>query len=309
MLSRAALTPPVLAIALALAIAGCGLGAGPGSSDVSLTVSRNFGTAPVRALTVARTAGSETVLSLLERHFRVGVAYGGGFVESIDGRSGTAAHRDWFYYVNGVEAGQGAGTTAVRGGDRIWWDLHDWTATDSIPAVVGSFPAPFAAAGGHRVPTTLECAVTAALACRRVGQVLRGVGAAVTVRRLGAAVPAGSTGMLVGTWAALAGTSGAGVLAHGPAGSGVYARFADGGRELDLLDPRGDPVRVLGAGAGLVAASAPSGSGLPTWVVAGTDDSGVDAAAAALRPSRLHDRFALAVQGAASLPVPADPAS
>ena len=77
-------------------------------------------------------------MELLERHLRIGARYGGDFVESIDGLSGSSSHLDWFYYVNGVQAPQGAGTTAVHRGDRIWWDLHDWTTTDSIPAVVGS---------------------------------------------------------------------------------------------------------------------------------------------------------------------------
>ncbi len=299
-----------IAVVLTLAIAGCGLGAGPGSFDVSVTVTvtRDFGTTPVRTVAESRVPGSETVLALLERHFRIGVEYGGGFVESIDGLSGTSAHRDWFYYVNGIEAPQGAGTTAVERGDRIWWDLHDWTATDSIPAVVGSYPAPFAA-GGRRDPTTLECAAAAQVACRRVQRQLARIGAAVTQRRLGSGVPAGSVGLLVGTWRDLQGVSAAGVLAHGPAGSGVYARFTAGGQKLDLLDPQGDAVRELGTGAGLIAATSRTGSGLPTWVVAGTDVAGVDAAAAALDAGRLHDHFALAVTGASSLPVPSDAAS
>jgi len=35
------------AIAAAVALAGCGLGAGKGTSDVALTVTRDFGTVPV----------------------------------------------------------------------------------------------------------------------------------------------------------------------------------------------------------------------------------------------------------------------
>ena len=34
----------------------------------------------------------------------------------------------------------GRAGTSVHQGDRIWWDLHDWSATDSIPAVVGLVP-------------------------------------------------------------------------------------------------------------------------------------------------------------------------
>ena len=132
-----------IAIAVAVAVAGCGLGAGPGTSNVTVDVTRAFGSKRVGEVTATRVPGAETVIRMLERHFRVGTRYGGGFVESISGISGSAGKLDWFYYVNGVQAPQGAATTAVHRGDRIWWDLHDWGVTNTIPAVVGSFPEPF----------------------------------------------------------------------------------------------------------------------------------------------------------------------
>jgi hypothetical protein len=62
-------------------------------------------------------------------------------------------------------------------------------------------------------------------------------------------------------------------------------------------------VRTLTGNAGLVAATA-QGSQTPTWLITGTDAAGVSAAAAALTPARLHDHFALAVQGGTDLPIP-----
>ena len=101
-------------------------------------------------------------MRMLERSFKVTTRYGGGFVESIDGHAGSSSRLDWFYYVNGIEATLGAAGTSVHKGDRIWWDLHDWTATDSIPAVVGSFPEPFVhGIDGRRYPVTIECATDA----------------------------------------------------------------------------------------------------------------------------------------------------
>jgi hypothetical protein len=91
----------------------------------------------------------------------------------------------------------------------------------------------------------------------------------------------------------------------GPKASGVYARFTGRGSSLALLDPRGQVVRRLTGGAGLVAATA-DGTAPPTWLVTGTNRSGVDAAAGALTPSALRNHFALAVQGATRLPVPLD---
>jgi hypothetical protein len=96
----------------------------------------------------------------------------------------------------------------------------------------------------------------------------------------------------------------ASLVAHGPSASGVYARFTGtGGSALQLLNPDGRLARTLGAGAGLIAATADSSSE-PTWLITGTDIAGVSAAAHALTPTALHNHFALAVQGSTELPVP-----
>jgi hypothetical protein len=107
--------------------------------------------------------------------------------------------------------------------------------------------------------------------------------------------------VLVGTWKDIK-SSFAGVLIdHGPAFSGIYAKFSGGG--LELLDPAGHVTRTLTSSAGLVAATAQI-SGPPTWLITGTDTAGVGAAAASLDADSLRDRFALAVQGDHKLSVP-----
>jgi Domain of unknown function (DUF4430) len=296
---------PVIAIAVAVAIAGCGPGAGKGTSDVSVTITRGFGTAQIASVTQQRVPGSETVMRMLERSFRVGTRYGGGFVESINGLSGSSSRLDWFYYVNGIEAPLGAAGTAVHEGDRIWWDLHDWSATDSVPAVVGSFPEPFVhGTGGKRLPTTLECASDVTASCNRVAGELSSIGVPVATQLFGTGSGTDSLGVVVGTWRDVSSALVASLIQHGPSASGVYARFAGSeGTALELLDPRGRVVRTLGSGAGLIAATA-QGSAEPTWLITGTDPSGVAAAAAALTPDQLHDRFALAVHGGSDFSVP-----
>jgi hypothetical protein len=295
------------AAAVAAALGGCGLGPGPGTSDVTLTVTRNFGSQQLGSVRERRVPGGETVLSLLERHYRITTRYGGDFVESIDGHSGTANHYDWFYYVNGVEATRGAGTTPVRRGDQIWWDLHDWSATDSIPAVVGSFPEPFVnGIAGQRYPTTLECASGIQAICDRVGRELLHDGVPVADQLLGTGSGADALTIVVAPFVDLEGSIAGGLIDDGPRSSGVYARFSEGGRALELLNPHGQTVRVLGAGAGLIAATQDQVS-KPEWLITGTDRAGVAAAAAALTPARLHDRFALAVDAGAYFPLPLSP--
>jgi Domain of unknown function (DUF4430) len=302
--ARSALT--AVATAAAVATAGCGLGPGAGTGNVGVTVTRDFGTSQLARTTQAHVPGSETVMRMLQRHFRVQTRYGGGFVQSIDGASGSASHVDWFFYVNGVEGSQGSALTAVHRGDRIWWDLHDWSATDSIPAVVGSFPEPFLhGVGGKRLPTVIECAPDAGEACRRVSSELSSLGVPVATQLIGTGSGTDSLGVVVGTWRDIRAELVATLLNHGPASSGVYARFSKGG-VLELLNPHGQVARRLPTRAGLIAATA-QGSAEPTWLVTGTDPAGVSAAAAAFTPHSLRDRFALAIAAGAQLPLPLQP--
>jgi hypothetical protein len=297
--------PPLPAlVAAAVALGGCGLGPGAGTSNVRISVTRAFGSEDIASVTRSKVPGSETVMRMLERSFNVQTRYGGGFVESINGVSGDFSRHDWFYYVNGIEAPKGAASTSVHKGDRIWWDLHDWTATNNVPAVVGSFPEPFLhGTAGRRFPTTIECAADVTTACGALSTELSAQGVKVADQGLGAGSGQDSVAVIVGTWSDLHGVSAARLIERGPASSGVYARFA-GGR-LQLLDPTGRAVRTLGAGSGLIAATADQSSA-PTWLVIGADMAGTTAAARALTPERLRDHFALAVQGSTDVPVPVD---
>ena len=126
-------------------------------------------------------------MRLLQRKFEVETRYGGGFVQEIDGvgggrRSGRPV--DWFFYVNGIEASTGAAARRLAPGDRVWWDHHDWGAAMRVPAVVGSFPAPFVSSSkGKRVPVRIDCGAGAQRACREVQKRLTDAGAQVGGRR------------------------------------------------------------------------------------------------------------------------------
>jgi hypothetical protein len=284
--------------ALALGAGGCGLGAGSGTEGIKLTVTRDFGGHQVGAVDARRTAGSETVMRFLERNFRVQTRYGGGFVQAINGLAGGRAGGrpiDWFYYVNGVEAPQGAASTVVHRGDRVWWDRHDWGTAMRVPAVIGSFPEPFrSGVGGKRLPVRLECAGSSGPACQVVEERLRAVG--VPVARAAPGAPAGgkSLRVLVGSWSVLRGDPVTRELDGGPARSGVYARFDGGGTRLVALDAGGGAAYSFASNAGLVAATRYADQE-PTWLVTGVDQGGVLAAARALDEPSLRNRFALTV--------------
>jgi hypothetical protein len=294
-------------LGLVLALTGCGLGAGGKPTGTRLTITRDFGTRAVRDLDAPKVGGDETVMRLLQRNAKVSTRYGGGFVQSIDGLAGGRSGGrsvDWFYYVNGVEASRGAAATSLRPGDRIWWDRHDWSATMRVPAVVGSFPEPFRhGIDGKRLPVRIECAAPDSAPCRQVSKRLAAYDVPAAIGSLLTSHVEETLRILVGPWDALRVDHAVDELERGPTASGVYARLAPDGRSIVALDATGHAVRTLGAGTGLVAATALADA-RPTWVVTGTDDAGVASAAHAFAEGTLAHRFAVAVSGGRPVPLP-----
>jgi len=314
---------PAAAIALflgALAAAGCGLGAGKGLGDVELTVTRDYGTEPVLARAVGGVTESDTVMRVLDRSADISTRYGGGFVQSIGGVEGEergGASYDWFFYVNGVESTVGAADYALHGGEAIWWDYRDWSAAMRVPAVVGSWPQPFAGGyDGKRHPVAVAC-MGGGSACAEVRRRLEVAGAAIEPAdgpKTGLYLPKsarrrdlaeGAIRVLVGPWVRVRQDPAAAQIEEGPQASGVFADFTRRRRgfELEGLGEDGKLARAFEVGAGLVAATrryeAP-----PTWVVTGATLPGVRAAAGLLDTADLRDHYAVATEGGKETPLP-----
>jgi hypothetical protein len=290
--------PAALAVALlaALALAGCGLVDASAPTAVQVLVTREFGSRVLRRSGVLKASGDQSVMSLLMANDAVGAVSDGHIVQSIDGVSGgqeAGEPVNWFYYVNGVEAPKGAVATDVHPGDHIWWDLHDWSQAEKIPAVVGSFPEPFLNGyQGTRLPVRIECAPSAAYACSTVTARLRALDVPAAIAAIGSGGAPETLRLMVAPWDGLE-ASLAQNLQRGPRSSGVYARFSGNGRTLAVLDPNGHTVQTL-AGAGLIAATR-QGEEAPIWVVTGTDSAGLDAAARAFDQATLEHHFAVAL--------------
>ena len=294
------------AVAAVLTLAGCGLGAGEGTKGTTLTVTLDFGERVLLDSDAPRTDGQDTVMRLLQRNAKVTTRYGGGFVQSIDGKGAVQGAQpvDWMYYVNGIEAPEGAAATQVHDGDRVWWDRHTWAATQHIPAVVGSFPEPFVhGIGGKRYPVLVECATIGSAPCTAVSKRLGSLGVVSATNRIGSSFTQHTIRILVGPWEAVRSDPGARRIEDGPAASGVFATPSKDGTSITVLHGDGSRARVLGPGSGLVAATAVADQP-PTWVVTGTDAAGQLAAAGALEESALKDRFALAISGGQGVHVP-----
>jgi Domain of unknown function (DUF4430) len=302
----------------ALAAAGCGLGPGADVGSVQLTVTREYGRVPILQRS-PEAKESDTVMRLLEANAEVETRYGGGYVHSIDGvaedeRGGDPY--DWFFYVDGTESPVGAAEAQAEGGERIWWDYRDWSATDHVPAVVGSWPAPFVSGvEGRRSPVVVECAgakrgsvagssrarepgVDWGDACAATRRALVGEGV-----ELASGSPQGAIRVLVGPWQRLREDPAARLVEAGPAESGVYAVFR--GSELVALDESGAEAQRLGPEAGLVAATSRYG-GPPVWLVSGGTAAAVRAAAGLLDGEDLRDHYAVAIEDGKVTPLPVE---
>jgi hypothetical protein len=295
----------ILAAAVAALATGCGSKAEvPTGGRVTVTVSQDFGKS-LLAPTRSQTAGEpDTVLDMLERS-QFEVRADGGAVEEIDGLS--AGREDgkpveWFAYVNGIATPEGAATRELYEGDRIWYDHHG--TGSRVGAVVGAFPQPFTTGiDGKKLPIRLVCMAPDGRSCDEVEERLKAAGIRGLTRSNLESSPGEVLRVLVGTWAEVRKDIAARTLEAGPGESGVFARMAPAGDGIEILNADGRPEKTLGPGSGLVAATTYREQ-RPTWLITGTDDVGVAAAAAALNEEMLHLHFALAIEQGRGIPLP-----
>jgi hypothetical protein len=142
-----------------------------GSGSATLWVTRDRGATLVAERTVP--AGL-TAMQALDRELDVKTRYSGRFVQSIQGVDGDASRqRDWFWFLNGIEADRSAADYRLHAGDVEWWDFRSWSGEMREPVVVGAFPEPFLHGYvGHVRPVAVRYAVGQAAGARAIGRLL-----------------------------------------------------------------------------------------------------------------------------------------
>ncbi len=174
-------------LALAFALAGCG-GGEREHGTATLWVTRDRGAHVLFAGSVP--AGLDGI-QVVERKLKVTTRYGGRYLQSIDGVSGSlTGQHDWFFFVNGIEGDRSATEVTLHPGDVLWWDYRRWSGSAmSVPLVAGAYPEPFL----HGFPgRTSVVGVDHALAARIAAQVhgvVNAGSAARNVIRIGGTVP------------------------------------------------------------------------------------------------------------------------
>jgi hypothetical protein len=173
-----------------------------------------------------------------------------------------------------------------------------------VPAVVGAFPEPFRSGqDGKKLPIRLVCLGSEKRSCDEVEERLSAAGVRNVARSNLESSPGEVLRILVGTWSDVRKDIASRQLEEGPEVSGVFAKPSVTGGSIALLNSDGQVERTLGPGSGLVAATSYQ-EDHPTWIITGTDDVGVAAAAAALNEDQLRFHFALAIDAGRGVPLP-----
>lgn len=288
----------VLVTALLLVVATLSACSSPSSEKeagvitVRVVATHNFGQELMFDETLEVPSGT-SAMSALMKVAKVETAYGGGFVDAINGvrsgfTGGQSMKTDWFIYINGIQSNTGALDYKLHDGDIQHWDFHDWSFHHFIPAIVGDFPEPFRY--GYRgiiYPTIIVYQDGWEGDARRVADKLNRLGIEnVSIRginKLQEDEKESCNLILLGTpdfppiaelnqvWGRL----------------GFFAHFQDG--LLKVFDSRGEPAAEYDAGVGLIQATQnpwnPKGIGAcesVVWLVSGTDEAGVKDAIHAL---------------------------
>jgi hypothetical protein len=274
---RAAATLAVLALVSAGCYSKSKPAPAPGKPTASISVTRDFGT---RRLLDRTVAPGQSVMTALRGIARIDTRYGGRFVQSIDGISGSLRRaKDWTYFVNGLESRVGASDVTLHAGDRVWWDFHAWADLPTVPVVVGSFPEPFVHGTG-RPQRQVQVRGSGALR-----DALRAAGARVGSTR-------SRWRVLVGSDASLRSDAAYRAATRSPLAQGLTVSVREG--RVVGYTGNGTLAPLPGARAAVFAIRSSGGA---TLYVAGVDAASASAAAAELaaHPSIVRRRYAVAL--------------
>ena len=290
--SLALITAFLLAVAALCACSAPSSEKEAGVITVRVVTTQNFGQELMFDETLEVLPGTSAMAALI-KVAEVETAYGGGFVNAINGvRSGSTGSQsmkmDWFFYVNGIQASIGALDYELYDGDIQHWDFRDWSFHHFIPAIVGDFPEPFRHGyGGKTSPTIIVYANglrgDAEDLENRLAQLSIGDVSIKRLSELSENEKESCNLLLLGTmdcqhiselnqvWNRL----------------GFFAYFKNG--NIVTLNPEGEVAAEYGAGVGLIQATQnpwnPKGIGAcesVVWLVSGTDEAGVKDAIHAL---------------------------
>lgn len=264
----------------------------PGTITAIITITQDFGRELMLGETLAVLPDTSAMAALMEVA-EVETAYGGGFVNAINGvRTGYAGSqktkKDWFFYVNGIQSNVGALDYKLYDGDVQHWDFHSWGFRHFVPAIIDGFPSAFHHGFGGRVsPTLIVCPDYLKQDAIRLEEKLAQLEVKdVSIRSLDELSESekGNSNIILVSGL---GNSLISELNQNWQRLGFFTYFDNG--DLIVINNDGETAAEYGAGTGLIQATQnpwnPKGIGAcenVVWLVSGTDEAGVKNALDAL---------------------------
>jgi len=287
-----------------------------GTIAVRVVATQNFGQELMFDETL-EVAPDTSAMAALMQVAEVETAYGGGFVNAINGvRSGYAGSQktkgDWFFYVNGIQSNVGALDYEMHDGDVQHWDFHSWSFRHFIPAIIDGFPTALRNGFGGRVsPNLIVCPENMKESARKLETELVKLGvnniSLKSFSEFTVNEKESSNLILVG----LPDNDLISELNQNWQRLGFFAYFENG--NLIVIDSSGKITTKYGAGTGLIQATQnpwnPKGIGAcenVVWLVSGTDEAGLGKALDALidHHSELQYACAAVIVGGRIIEVP-----
>ncbi|WP_054875802.1 DUF4430 domain-containing protein [Oxobacter pfennigii] len=284
--------------------------------QIDLIVTRDFGYNKMFSKNVGLVK-DEVGMEVLFRNLDIQTAYGGGFVNSINGleskytffSGADRSKEDWFYWVNGILAPIGVAEYRPAPGDVIWWDYHEWNTTMFIPAVIGSYPQPFKNGFGGKNPGTV---IMYTENFREEGEKLKeslisqGV-VSVDILPYNAdkvEKPEKYT-IIIGSFDDISKDSKRlQDMNWKNKMEGVYVEFEEG--KLNALDNTGKVIKSFSKAGAIYATAAGMGSVVPVWLVTGNDEDSIKKAAEVLieKPESIKNYFQAVIAGDEIIQIP-----
>ncbi|MCT4604659.1 MAG: DUF4430 domain-containing protein [Marinisporobacter sp.] len=142
----------LLTLAMMCTFIGCGQEASAKNEKVEVIVSRDFGNDTLSKKDVDFSKDI-SVMEVMEKDFDIETAYGGGFINGINGLKSeftglkNKKKVDWFYYVNGILSEVGPEDYYLEPKDLVIWDYHNWDNNIYGSSMIGAYPINFV--NGH----------------------------------------------------------------------------------------------------------------------------------------------------------------
>lgn len=279
-----------------------------------LLITEGYGQRTLLAEEIAYESQQNVMDALVLSGAQVETAYGGSFVQALEGRSsqGGSKRQDWFFFVNGTFADVGALDYRPLPGDLIWWDYHGWQPGQSSNAVIGAYPAPFIQGyEGQSASTLIVYAPASQNQAEALADSFRNLGVEVTLEAISQTwqPPRQGPTVVVGVWAHLSQTTYLAKLNEGVPRNGLFSQFQEDSISLRSAD--GQIQKTLTEEAGLIGALAQTGGDQsPLWLVAGLDEAGLEKMVQLMveNPGALNGCYSLALEGDQVYPLPLEDA-